>query len=247
MRCPTCGDEFDSQQGVRIHHTRTHGVSLPNRTCKGCGEQFYDPDSQLNYCDCCNPSRGRNNGNWNGGKETTTCKICDNEFEYYPSNKDGVYCPTCVEETDEFLGEPHRKRAARVEKSCEWCGETMEVLASRLKRDGQRFCSQDCHGSWLSENVVGENHHQWQGGTLNYGGKWWEVRRDALKRDDHSCQRCGRTKEVIGREPDVHHIERVREFENPQNAHKLDNVVCLCRRCHRLVESGAADLPLMSD
>lgn len=28
VECPTCGDEFDTERGVKIHHTQSHGVSL---------------------------------------------------------------------------------------------------------------------------------------------------------------------------------------------------------------------------
>lgn len=95
----------------------------------------------------------------------------------------------------------------------------------------------------MSENRQGENHHHWQEGDIEYSGKWWEVRRKALERDDHRCQICGRTSEDIGREPDVHHLTPVREHDDPQDAHRLDNVVALCRRCHREVEAGATDPP----
>ena len=47
----------------------------------------------------------------------------------------------------------------------------------------------------------------------------------------------------MGREPDVHHITPVRDFEDPQDAHRLDNVVCLCRSCHRLAEIGEVPTP----
>jgi hypothetical protein len=30
----------------------------------------------------------------------------------------------------------------------------------------------------------------------------------------------------------------VREFDDPQDAHELSNVVCLCRQCHGFVEHG---------
>nr|WP_240943039.1 HNH endonuclease [Haloferax alexandrinus] len=42
----------------------------------------------------------------------------------------------------------------------------------------------------------------------------------------------------MGQNPDVHHLNRVRDFDDPSNAHTLSNVVSLCRSCHRLVESG---------
>jgi len=147
-------------------------------------------------------------------------------------------CPTCVAESEGFLKEPREVDAERVTKPCKQCGETMEVLRSDPRRDGRAFCSLDCYGGWLSEHGVGEDHHQWKGGEISCGGEWWSVHRRAREQDDHRCQRCGKTKEGIGREPDVHHIEPVREFDDPADAHQLDNVVCLCRSCHRTVESG---------
>ena len=137
-----------------------------------------------------------------------------------------------------FLGKPNWKDAERVRKECKQCGGEMEVLRSGLQRDGRSFCSLECYGEWLSENRVGEDHHQWEGGDIDYGQAWWSVRRKARERDDHRCQRCGKTRAEIGREPDVHHIEPVREFDDPAEAHRLDNVVCLCRSCHRTVEPG---------
>ncbi|WP_245799943.1 HNH endonuclease [Haladaptatus litoreus] len=100
----------------------------------------------------------------------------------------------------------------------------------------------ECYGYWLSENVVGENHHQWEGGTINYGRKWWRVRREALNRDEKTCQNCGADEAELGQAPDVHHRIRVRDFDVPQNAHYLDNVITLCRTCHRNVEEGNVTL-----
>ncbi|MFB6295776.1 MAG: HNH endonuclease [Halobacteriales archaeon] len=236
--CPTCGKDLNTEQGTRQHHTKVHGEPLPNRTWKGCGSEFYDPKARLKFCDDCNPEAGEHNGNWKDASETAECERCGEEFEYYPSEKKGVYCPTCVAESEEFLGEAREVDAERVTESCKQCGETMEVLRSDWERDGRTFCSLDCYGEWLSEHRVGEDHHQWKGGDISYGGEWWSVRRKARERDDHRCQRCGKTKDEIGREPDVHHIEPVREFDDPADAHRLDNVVCLCRSCHRTVESG---------
>jgi len=245
MDCPSCDRSFQSARGARQHHTKAHGEPLDNRTCSGCSDGFYDPKARLEYCDDCNPNAGRNNGNWSDAKEETECERCGSEFAYYPSDKDGVYCPDCVERADEFLGTPYAEvvEAPRVLRECEQCGEERLVLKSKIERGNGRFCDRDCLSEWLSENRVGEDHHHWKEGESEYSGDWWAVRANALERDDHQCQCCGKTAEEIGREPDVHHIVPVREFEDPQNTHTMRNVVALCRSCHTCVENGDASAP----
>ncbi len=235
MKCPTCGKVLGSERGMRQHHTKVHEESLPNRTCKGCDLEFYDPKARRSYCDDCNPNAGENNGNWRDATETTTCKRCETQFEYYPSDKHGVFCADCVDAIHGFLGTPYYEyhEIKRVKKVCEQCGRISTVLESKAKREPVRFCGQNCLRIWLS--------NQWQNAENEYNGRWREVKRKALKRDDHSCQHCGISRGEIGHEPDVHHIEPVRTFDDPQLAHTLDNVVCLCRSCHRYAEIESID------
>lgn len=238
MRCPTCNKQLNTTQGMRQHHAKVHGKSLPNRTCRDCGSEFYDPKAQRTFCDECNPNGGRNNGNWRGAKEVTTCQRCGTEFEYYPSDKPGVYCLTCVEESGEFLGDPYVKEAERVTKPCEQCGVEMNVLQSEVDRGRGKFCSFDCLCEWLARDGRAER--------TDYGENWKPVKREALIRDNFTCQHCGISAEELGINPDVHHIIPVRKFEDPSNAHTLDNVVCLCRGCHRKIEVGTVDSPYNS-
>lgn len=238
--CPTCGKELSTKRGMRQHHTKVHDEPLPNRTCSGCDEEFYDPKARREFCDSCNPNAGKHNGNWKGAKETATCERCGDKFEFYPSNKEGRYCPDCVEEADEFLGKPYAEvvDVERIHRECDHCGKSMEVLASERKYGAGRFCSRDCLSNWMSENRRGKNHHNWDNGGGKYVGKWSRARKKALERDDYQCQNCGTTTEEIGRNPDVHHIVPLRKFDEPQDAHALDNLVSLCRKCHRNVETG---------
>lgn len=242
MDCPTCGTPLRTEQGVRQHHTKVHGDPLPNRTCTGCDVEFYDSKAQREFCGDCNPNAGEHNGNYRDAKETTECRQCGSEFDYYPSDKDGVYCPDCVAAADGLLPENPAERE-RLDAECQWCGAVRSFVPSRLDELSRGpFCDLECYGEWLSANVVGDSHHQWEGGTLTYGDGWWAVRRDARERDGHSCQVCGVDADEIGREPDVHHIVPVREFDDPEDAHRLDNVVTLCRSCHRRVEDGSLEL-----
>lgn len=238
--CPTCEKLLATEAGMRQHHTKVHGKPLPNRQCTDCGSSFYDEKARREFCDDCNPNAGEQNGNWKGGKESETCRRCDDEFEYYPSEKKGVYCPKCVTATDEFLGTPYAEvhDIERTERECEHCGADMSVLVSERKRGNGRFCSQDCLAAWMSENRRGENHHQWRSEDGDYTGKWWTARRSALQRDDYRCQHCGKSRDEIGRNPDVHHIVPLRSFDDSDDAHRLENLISLCRSCHRNAEAG---------
>lgn len=240
MDCPTCSRSVRTESGLRQHHSKVHGESLPNRTCADCGVEFYDPKSQRKYCDNCNPNAGKNNGNWSDSRETAVCRICETRFDYYPSNKQGVYCSRCVEQAVGLLPK-NPARPARITTNCEQCGSILRIHEWRRARNSYRvFCSSACYGQWLSENIVGENHHQWKGGSLDYGTGWWKARREALERDDYRCVRCEKTADELEQNPDVHHIKPVREFENPEEAHTLTNLVSLCRSCHCLVESDTS-------
>lgn len=230
MYCPSCEKELPTEQGMRQHHTKVHGYPLPNRTCVGCEVEFYDPKSQRKYCDECNPNAGRHNGNWRGAKETGECRLCGDSFEFYPSDKIGVYCPSCVEDSDEFLGQPYHEvhEIERVTRVCEQCGDETEFLKSYIERDDRhgRFCSHECRCIAMKES----------NDNVTYNEGWAELRREALDRDGQTCQKCGIRASELPHDLDVHHIKPVREFEDPSDAHTLLNVICLCRSCHIQIE-----------
>jgi hypothetical protein len=232
MDCPTCGKSLATEQGMRQHHTKVHGHTLPNRTCMGCDTEFYDPKARKSFCGDCNPEAGEHNGNWKGAKEESECERCGESFEYDPSDKKGIYCPECVEAADEFLGDHYAEvhDIEPVEREYRYCEMSFSVLPCQIRQGGGHFCSPDCHASWMSD--------QWGDGTAVYNGDWHSVRRQALERDDHQCQYCGKSRSEIGRKPDVHHITPVRDFDDPQDSHTLDNVVALCPSCRRYAEIG---------
>lgn len=251
--CPTCGRPFDSQRGVRVHHSSVHDERLPNRVCGACESEFYS-EHEKKYCSSeCRESavsfEGENNPNYRGGKQSAHCELCGAAFEYWPSEKPGLYCPRCVEEREwrhvrDIRGEKNpRWNGGKVTVECDTCDSEMARHPNQLRSE-HVFCSDDCQYEWLSETFTGEGHPNWKGGsTPNYGRGWHRVRRLALERDGHACVVCGVTKAELGRNPDVHHIVPVRAFvETPvateSDAHYLENVVCLCPTCHRKAEFG---------
>ncbi len=249
IECPTRSRVFETARGARQHHTKVHGKPLDNRTCGGCGDNFYDPKARLEHCDDCDPNAGQNNGNWSGASEETECDRCGTAFEYYPSDKNGVYCSECVELAEEFLGTPYAETvdAERVSRQCDHPEEEFEILQSSVERGHGRFCSHDCRSDWMSENWTGDDHHRWKGGKTSYLGNWSRARERALERDDYQCQRCGKGENRIGRSPVVHHITPVREFDDPREAHDLDNLVTLYRGCHAEVEHRKVPVPRVGE
>lgn len=72
----------------------------------------------------------------------------------------------------------------------------------------------------------GSRHPNWK------GGKWLYWRRQALVRDDYTCQKCGlRDEEIM----DVDHIEPKRDsskkFQN--EIQDINNLQTLCPNCHK--------------
>lgn len=251
--CPECNSEFNSWQKLRFHYTSEHGESLPNRVCETCGCRFYSEDEQT-YCsrDCYWDDvsfEGANNPNYRDAKETICCEICGDEFDYYPSEKEGLYCSDCVE-TEEWRhtvsleGEENpRWNGGPLDLECDVCGESFERRPGNVTTEAV-FCGEACRREWLSEAFTGEGHPNWRGGGNGpYGKGWADVRRRALERDGYECVVCGTTREELGRNPDVHHIVPVRVFVesddwSKEDAHYLENVVTLCPSCHRRAEFG---------
>jgi 5-methylcytosine-specific restriction endonuclease McrA len=236
-----------------VHHRLGHDERLPNRTCDRCGNSFYS-DYAKKYCsdrclDLAVSYEGADNPNYKGGKETTACEICEGEFDYYPSEKPGMYCPTCVEnepwrhERDISAERNPRWNGGKVTFSCGICETEVERYPSQVYGEVS-FCGRDCFEKWLSETFTGEGHPNWRGGGNEaYGTGWNQVRERALERDGHACVVCGADADELGRNPDVHHLVPVRAFvESPvftvRDAHTLDNVVALCISCHRRAEFG---------
>lgn len=87
MDCPTCGDSFDTEQGVKSHHAQVHGESISGfeYECGACGETFRDnrsPDHSEapEYCshECYSESLAK------GSMEDGECEECG---EVVPYNK----------------------------------------------------------------------------------------------------------------------------------------------------------------
>lgn len=243
--CTVCGTEFSTVRGMRVHHTKVHGTPLPNRACRNCTEPFYDPYGQRVLCDDCRVPR-TGESRWEHGNTEASCIECGATFLYYPSEKRGLFCPDCVQDDGVPCVPPKADTTdGRTSVECAQCRTSLDVPASKASQQDRLFCDRECYATWLAEerrqngvwaDSANPNWHEGSNREGRYGEGWPSARKRTLDRDEYTCQRCGTPCTELGRNPDVHHIEPVRTFDDPVEAHTLDNLVCLCRACHLEVE-----------
>ncbi|AGC34480.1 HNH endonuclease [Haloarcula virus HVTV-2] len=167
------------------------------------------------------------------------CEQCGDEFKpTWNSEKQRFCSQECSSEhlsnvrSKEWQGEGHPQWQERDD--CGWCGD-------ELHRSDIRFCSQDCANSWQSSEwdaPRGPDHWNWEGGPVEYGSDWNEVREEIVERDTR-CQKCGCEDGLL----DVHHITPLRAFDDVTEANRQDNLILLCRSCHMKVEKGDEPCP----
>jgi len=207
--CPTCGKELTNVLGMKQHHATQHGESLTKETyeCDNCGDKF-----RRRPCD------NDNDGNY-------CSKEC--HYEEHSENMSG-------ENSNFYQG----GRLITVE--CSYCGESITDYKARLNNHEKNFCDKSCNAEWRKENYVGENNPVWEGGSANYGGSWQTQRRKTLERDGYECRACGMTNErhneLYGKNLDVHHVVPLRNFNDPEDANSLGNLVTACKKCHAKYE-----------
>ena len=103
--CPTCGERFKGESGVKIHHNKIHGESIAGVEvdCDWCGDklvrkpyrlekfdnQFCDKNCKAEYMD--EHTEGENGPRWKGGKVDRECEICGETFRTRPT-RDTRFC-----------------------------------------------------------------------------------------------------------------------------------------------------------
>lgn len=223
-----------------------------NTECEFCGDDFYKrpthkEESNNHFCsnDCYSSWQSENRvgeDHHQYDRIEVSCSNCGEMKEVLPSHHkevDNHYCdPHCQAENEDREGRNNSFwSGGKTREECGYCGEEFELYPYRLDEANINFCNPSCRSDWLSENQVGENHHQWKGGGIYYGESWPRMRSKVQERDGNKCQLCGDSEEEIGQTPDTHHIVPVRSFDEYENAHTMENMVQVCRGCHRTLET----------
>lgn len=119
---------------------------------------------------------------------------------------------------------------------CAVCEEEFYIQKSKTSR--RKTCSRECFGEYFSKNYSGSDNPCWQGGKSRYyyGTNWYRMREKAWERDNYECQICGRDESELSTKPSVHHIKPIKEFENPEDANTLENLITVCTKHHKMIE-----------
>lgn len=125
------------------------------------------------------------------------------------------------------------KKDSRTKFECNYCGELFKNYLSNTKANKKTYCSKKCLGLANGQRK-GEKSPNWAGGITAYinqrcNSDWWiKLRKQIYKRDNYTCQQCGKTKCKL----ECHHIIPERLGGN----HDLFNLISLCGSCHKLTE-----------
>lgn len=247
VKCSTCKKQFNKSPS-KIKRSKNHFCSKDCKhvkneyitvSCDFCEKEFIQPKNKTK----------RNNHNfcsrkcftdWRDKKIRTFCDFCNKKIiiplTKYQASKNHFCSKQC---SGKF-------RYSKISLSCNQCGKTIKRDPSRMKIVKNHYCSKRCLAIWQSENICGENHHQWKGHSEYYGPNWNRQRNAARKRDNYTCQHCKITEKKHGQQLDVHHIIPFRKFgykphenDNYKKANSLSNLICLCKKCHIKAEFGS--------
>lgn len=215
--------------------SRIYGEKRP---CASCGNEFVPYTTASNvakakYCSKHCRDKGQQGGPEEQKKralylsEPRECVVCGKEFLPSKSSVNQATCSLSCNIAKQHKADKDRRAKDREERAeekvCLVCGNTFKT-----PWPNKMLCSKECQGKRHNERS-----RKYEA-TLRPGVKTqrnYNKRCDgnyklALKRDNHSCQFCGEKKML-----EVHHVDG--EGENGQNNHDLDNLMTLCRKCHK--------------
>lgn len=257
--CMGCSPKSDKNKEARERGFEKIEAERKEVTCKNCGhvqirkqsviEHNLNGRTEIKFCKECQSEwlsenmSGEDSPSWKGGDEEVTCKNCGSVRMYKRNiarrlDYETEFCKFCKSEylSNVRVGEKHPSWEGGDDfTDCDYCGEETVVNVT-TQRD---FCDHECYAKYLKETnlFTGPNNGYWKGGyDPYYGPNWREQRRKARDRDNYECQNCGITEEELGQEMDVHHITPFREFDDYEEANKLENLICYCQDCHRVKE-----------
>lgn len=227
VECPNCRDRRDTP----YWYIKKAGHSL----CKGCARTLdltgkkFGRLRVLKYA-------GRGNGKGHGSRWLCECEC--GELRIIPTgsltSSNTMSCG-CKNRDETSLRRGNKSPlwgGGKITLSCEVCGKKYKRKPAAAR--SSKFCSKTCKGVWMSENLSGENSHNWNPSlTMEeriIGRSYADYKRyvtAVFERDNYTCSVCGRH----GGEFQVHHLYSYKHY--PEYALDVDYGVTVCIGEHR--------------
>jgi len=230
-KCPTCGNNFKSELGVKQHHAKVHGESLAGDLveCAGCGDEYRTPKWQnekfeRNFCSTECKSNGYNK------QVEVVCEQCAVEFKKKRSLAEGVENHYC---SNECKGKAYRDR---LEVVCDNCGDKFTRRRSNVKPYTNHYCGDECR----VKHMRGMADPKWNGGNTLHGillrqmaGKRWRpAKRQYFEENKRECKLCGASESPNGSGLQLHHIIPIMAG----GVHEEELMMPVCQPCHHRVD-----------
>ncbi len=202
--CPTCGESFDSEHGMKIHHYGAHGESLAkkNCTCKNCGVTFKEFQSRI--------ERGKG-------------KFCSKECKHDIGRVE-VECHQCG-----TVVKQAEHRAERYERSfcSQECNDEWLTLEGNAPGWGQQ---QENHSQWKggTKRWYGTNWAEQREKALERDN--YQCKSCGMTQDEHE-DAYGRDLAVHHLTP-IREFRSDGNLD-AEAANTLDNLMTVCRGCHK--------------
>lgn len=179
-------------------------------------------------------------GKWTQPSLKTNCEVCGKSISIKGDRRNLAhhYCSKACAGKGITLGISRNTKYDRgdywQEVSCLNCQTKFQRRKGEIARYPTSFCCVKCNGEWKSKNITGDKVYNWKGGyDPYYGENWTYQRRKARERDNHTCQKCGKTKDQLGRNLDVDHKIPFEAFNGDwKTANQLSNLISLCSSDH---------------
>jgi len=212
-----CSNQFCDNEFLR--HPGAYKRSKYLFCCSECHNEFRRKPKDPNRLRR-NEMKGGKHPRWAGSKH---CRVCGVELFGRQQRKYSYCSDDCKNKNKrQYLQGENHPGWIDVKILCRYCS----VEIKTKDRMHRTFCSKKCYGKWKTEFWSRENNPLWQGGSayseypIEFNAK---LRLKIRRRDGFCCQKCGREQRGL----DVHHIDN-----NKQNSNE-DNLISLCRSCHR--------------
>lgn len=234
--CLSCGKSFYKAK-ERIEHgggkycsKQCRDIGLTKKQsciCLWCKKEFFEKISRIKvgrgkYCSkkCYNEfladgnMRGENSPSWKGGEQLVSCFMCKKEFhiKQYLMSKEIHFCSRKCKHMSQHI--------IKVSRICLTCGKEFFVRPKTVKDGGGKYCSKEC-------SIIGSRGKNYNIENTDRGsGEYVEWRSAVYKRDNYTCQKCGKRGGTLN----AHHI--IPFSKDKSLRFEVSNGITLCEKCH---------------